>query len=53
MCIRDSTEIVYTDQDCKDDISEAIKILKQEGVTLVFKSKLFENIPLFRPKLPR
>lgn len=45
-------EIDYTDEDCIDDILIAIKILEQEGVTLIFERELFGNIPLFRPKLP-
>ena len=46
------SEVVYSDQDCRNDILVAIKILEQEGVTLVFNPDLFVNIPLFRPKLP-
>ena len=46
------SEFVYSDQDCRNDILVAIKILEQEGVTLVFNPDLFVNIPLFRPKLP-
>ena len=45
------SEVVYSDQDCRNDILVAIKILEQEGVTLVFNPDLFVNIPLFRPKL--
>ena len=45
-------EIDYNDQDCMDDILLALKILEQEGVTLIFERELFENVPLFRPKLP-
>ena len=45
-------ENAYSDQDCRNDILVAIKILEQEGVTLVFNPDLFVNIPLFRPKLP-
>ena len=46
------SEVVYSDQDCRNDILVAIKILEQEGVTLVFNPDLFVNIPLFRLKLP-
>ena len=46
------SEVVYSDQDCRNDILVAIKILEQEGVTLVSNPDLFVNIPLFRPKLP-
>ena len=46
-------EINYTDQDCVDDILVAIKILEQEGVTLIYEGELFADAPLFRPKLPR
>ena len=46
------SEVVYSDQDWRNDILVAIKILEQEGVTLVFNPDLFVNIPLFRPKLP-
>lgn len=45
-------EIIYTDQDCRNDILVAIKILEQEGVTLTFDPNNFVDIPLFRPKLP-
>lgn len=45
-------EIIYTDQDCRNDILVAIKILEQEGVTLTFDPDNFVDIPLFRPKLP-
>ena len=45
-------EIIYTDQDCRNDILVAIKILEQEGVTLTFDPDTFVDIPLFRPKLP-
>ena len=45
-------EIDYNDQDCMDDILLALKILEQEGVTLIFEREIFENVPLFRPKLP-
>lgn len=45
-------EIIYSDQDCMDDILVAIKIFEQEGVTLIFERELFWNVPLFRPKLP-
>lgn len=45
-------EIIYTDQDCMDDILVSIKILEQEGVTLTFDPDTFVDIPLFRPKLP-
>lgn len=45
-------EIDYTDEDCIDDILIAIKILEQEGVTLIFNPDIFVNTPLFRPKLP-
>ena len=44
-------ENAYSDQDCRNHILVAIKILEQEGVTLIFEPELFANIPLFRPKL--
>ena len=46
------SEVVYSDQDCRNDILVAIKILEQEGVTLTFDPDTFVDIPLFRPKLP-
>ena len=46
------SEFVYSDQDCRNDILVAIKILEQEGVTLTFDPDTFVDIPLFRPKLP-
>ena len=46
------SEVVYSDQDCRNDILVAIKILEQEGVTLTFDPNNFVDIPLFRPKLP-
>ena len=46
------SEVVYSDQDCRNDILVAIKILEQDNVTLVFNPDIFMNIPLFRPKLP-
>ena len=46
------SEVVYNNQDCRNDILVAIKILEQDDVTLVFNPDLFVNIPLFRPKLP-
>ena len=46
------SEVVYSDQDCRNDILVSIKILEQEGVTLRFDPDTFVNIPLFRPKLP-
>ena len=46
------SEVVYNDQDCRNDILVAIKILEQDGVTLTFGPDTFVDIPLFRPKLP-
>lgn len=46
------SEVVYSDQDRRNDILVAIKILEQEGVTLTFDPDTFVDIPLFRPKLP-
>ena len=42
------SEVVYSDQDCRNDILVAIKILEQDDVTLVFNPDLFVNIPLFK-----
>lgn len=44
--------VVCSDNDCRDDISVAIKILEQDNVSLIFNPDIFVNIPLFRPKLP-
>ena len=46
------SEFVYSDQDCRNDILVAIKILEQDDVALIFNPDIFVNIPLFRPKLP-
>lgn len=46
------SEVVYSDQDCRNDILVAIKILEHDDVTLIFNPDIFVNIPLFRPKLP-
>ena len=42
------SEVVYNNQDCRNDILVAIKILEQDDVTLVFNPDLFVNIPLFK-----
>ena len=44
-------ENAYSDQDCRNDILVAIKILEHDDVTLIFNPDIFVNIPLFRPKL--
>lgn len=45
-------DIDYQDENCKEDILISLKILENEGVNLTFDPESFENIPLFRPKLP-
>lgn len=45
-------KIDYNDENCTEDILMSIKVLEGEGVNLTFDPKSFENIPLFRPKLP-
>lgn len=45
-------DIDYQDENCNDDILISLKILKSEGVNLIFDPESFGNIPQFRPKLP-
>ena len=45
-------DLDYQDENCNDDILISLKILKSEGVNLIFDPESFGNIPQFRPKLP-